>query len=373
VYVDSLGAFDISAYHATGGVLATYANLQAALGTNGANIPEALRKGGMSVKFVQETVQSSDNNYVQFRCMADEFTTNTDDWSFMGDDVLVECPEYVAVYTDADGKIILAVENDGNIHFGAGVPEQVIDYINEKIAELSLDEYEDIVAFLGTLINGDKTLAELLDEKVDKVEGKSLIDEDVANGASYVENPEFINVELDADGNIIKATKNDGTEYFGVGIDIAGVSCFMPITFIKNAGLVEDITHGYNFKNIAFGNLIFNQKRYLLRFVSEAQMQKKTSHGDKDSDFYINEIVIGTISEIMRYNTPAGKKKTTKVKVKIEDGRETMIRRRFFYPAMLDIEDFKIGDVIKIQKTGFDDELDQTTWKIIETNRIIKS
>jgi hypothetical protein len=159
----------------------------------------------------------------------------------------------------------------------------------------------------------------------------------------------------------------------GIKIDIAGVSCFMPITFIKNAGLVEDITHGYNFKNIAFGNLIFNQKRYLLRFVSEAQMQKKTSHGDKDSDFYINEIVTGTISEIMRYNTPAGKKKTTKVKVKIEDGRETMIRRRFFYPAMLDIEDFKIGDVIKIQKTGFDDELDQTTWKIIETNRIRKS
>ena len=61
VYVDSLGAFDISAYHATGGVLAKYADLTAALGTNGANIPEAIRKGGMSVKFVL----SSDNKYVQ--------------------------------------------------------------------------------------------------------------------------------------------------------------------------------------------------------------------------------------------------------------------------------------------------------------------
>ena len=80
VYVDSLGAFDISAYHATGGVLATYANLQAALGTNGANIPDALRKGGMSVKFVQGTVQSSDNNYVQARLMADEFTTDISAW-----------------------------------------------------------------------------------------------------------------------------------------------------------------------------------------------------------------------------------------------------------------------------------------------------
>ena len=61
-FVDSLGAFDISAYHATGGVLAKYADLTAALGTNGANIPDALRKGGMSVKFVQ----SSDNKYVRY-------------------------------------------------------------------------------------------------------------------------------------------------------------------------------------------------------------------------------------------------------------------------------------------------------------------
>ena len=61
-YVDSLGAFDISSYHATDGVLAKYADLTAALGTGGANIPDDLRKGGMSVKFVQ----SSDNKYVQY-------------------------------------------------------------------------------------------------------------------------------------------------------------------------------------------------------------------------------------------------------------------------------------------------------------------
>ena len=76
VYVDSLGAFDISAYHATGGVLAKYVDLTAALGTNGANIPDALRKGGMSVKFVC----SSDNKYVQYRCISDEFTTDVTKW-----------------------------------------------------------------------------------------------------------------------------------------------------------------------------------------------------------------------------------------------------------------------------------------------------
>jgi hypothetical protein len=68
--------FDISAYHATGGVLAEYADLTAALGTNGANIPDDLRKGGMSIKFVQ----SSDNKYVQYRLMANSFTTDINAW-----------------------------------------------------------------------------------------------------------------------------------------------------------------------------------------------------------------------------------------------------------------------------------------------------
>lgn len=51
--------FDISAYNNN----TKYANLAAALGTNGVNVPESFRKGGMSVKFVQ----SSDNNSLQNR------------------------------------------------------------------------------------------------------------------------------------------------------------------------------------------------------------------------------------------------------------------------------------------------------------------
>ena len=76
LYVDSLGAFDISAYHATGGVLAKYADLAAALGTDGANIPYAIRKGGMSVKFVL----SSDNKYVQYFLTKDEWSASEADW-----------------------------------------------------------------------------------------------------------------------------------------------------------------------------------------------------------------------------------------------------------------------------------------------------
>lgn len=67
------GAFDISAYKAVGGVLAKFDDLAQALGTNGANVPAAARKPGMSVCFVL----NSDNNYVQYRYMSTS-TANAD-------------------------------------------------------------------------------------------------------------------------------------------------------------------------------------------------------------------------------------------------------------------------------------------------------
>lgn len=74
--------FDISAYNLTNGQPTPYADLAAALGTNGANVPEPLRKGGMSVKFVQ----SSDHKYVQYRLMSDSFNTITSNWQGVDDE-----------------------------------------------------------------------------------------------------------------------------------------------------------------------------------------------------------------------------------------------------------------------------------------------
>lgn len=80
--VASAIVFDISAYHATGSTLATYADLTSALGTNGANVPSEVRKGGMSIKFVQ----TSDNKYVQYRLMSDTFNTTPANWQGVDDE-----------------------------------------------------------------------------------------------------------------------------------------------------------------------------------------------------------------------------------------------------------------------------------------------
>jgi len=72
-------SFDLSAYNAVGGTLATYADLSAALTALNA-LPSAYKKGGMSMKFVC----SSDNKYVQWRYMSSSTAvadfTNVANW-----------------------------------------------------------------------------------------------------------------------------------------------------------------------------------------------------------------------------------------------------------------------------------------------------
>ena len=94
-------------------------------------IPSAVRCGGMSIRFVR----SSDNRYVQYRLISNEFTTDTTQWSIADESVYVENPEFVYVKTDIDNKILWAIKTDGDIYYGEGCPQQVKDYIEEKISK----------------------------------------------------------------------------------------------------------------------------------------------------------------------------------------------------------------------------------------------
>ena len=75
---DNMGALNVSELNATENphTPAIYADLSAALSA----ITSDYQKGGMSIKFVQGSVQSNDNKYVQARCMAQTFTTDVTQW-----------------------------------------------------------------------------------------------------------------------------------------------------------------------------------------------------------------------------------------------------------------------------------------------------
>jgi hypothetical protein len=146
---------------------------------------------------------------------------------------VIENPEYLAAWVDAEEKVIFGFKTDGGIYYGAGCPQQIIDYIDGKLAELSLDEYEDIVAFLSDYLGGDTTLKSMLDtinasitsisaNKVDKEDGKSLIDAEYAAGIHYVDNPEFIEAKVDAEDKFLEGIQKDGTKVIGGDLKVLG-------------------------------------------------------------------------------------------------------------------------------------------------------
>ena len=65
-------------------------------------IPIVVRCGGMSIRFIQ----SSENKYVQYRLMADDFTTDTTQWAIDDETVYIEIPEFISVKTDAECRLL---------------------------------------------------------------------------------------------------------------------------------------------------------------------------------------------------------------------------------------------------------------------------
>ena len=198
------GVYDVSKEHPTSGPNSDGKfTLEYILNPSNVNelIPVNKRYPGMSIQFVS----TSDNKYIRYNLIADEFTTDTTHWAIADEGVYVENPEFVYVKTDSEGKILWAVKADGSIYYGAGVPQQVIDYIEQNIG---ISEYEDIVTFLNNLEKEDKTLTELLNGKVDKEELNGKVDKEEGKElipSQFIEqtNTPYLYALIDSDGKIL--------------------------------------------------------------------------------------------------------------------------------------------------------------------------
>ena len=91
----------------------------------------------------------------------------------------IESPEFMEVETDTDGKVLAGTYVDGS-HYAHNMKSETIDKLN--------------------------------DNKVDKEDGKSLIESDVAEMLEVVDNPEFVSVKKTADGKFIEGIRKDGTK-----------------------------------------------------------------------------------------------------------------------------------------------------------------
>ena len=103
---------------------------------------------------------------------------------------VIDNPEYLAVETDSDGKVLSGTYADGS-HYAHNMKSETIDALEKKVLNIN----------------------DVSTRKVDKEDGKSLIDSDVAAAHSVINNSEFMDIETDADDNVLACTFADGSHY----------------------------------------------------------------------------------------------------------------------------------------------------------------
>lgn len=131
--------------------------------------------------------------------------------------------EWLRVYTDAENKFLWGIRVDGSIDWAVGIPRPIQKKIEELIAtDTAIQESitqlrTELTESLNRKIQSlkDNEIKNLQDTKVDKEEGKSLIEDEVKECFRVIENEEFLKAIVDADDKVLFGIYRDsGKPYF---------------------------------------------------------------------------------------------------------------------------------------------------------------
>lgn len=126
----------------------------------------------------------------------------------------IESPEFIKVLVDAEDHFLFGILLDGSIEWGKGIPapirqriQEVLNYVGDEFASLS-GKMESIKLELSGSLQTyqqttDATLANIQDTKVDKEEGKSLIEDEVKECFRIIENEEFLKAIVDSEDKVL--------------------------------------------------------------------------------------------------------------------------------------------------------------------------
>lgn len=123
--------------------------------------------------------------------------------------------EWLRAYTDAEGKFLWGIRVDGSIDWAVGIPKPIQKALNEIIAnnetfQQTLTEAMD--AYKATI---DEKVAAIDEKKVDKEEGKSLIEDEVKECFRVIENEEFLKAIVDSNDKVLFGFRRDtGKPYY---------------------------------------------------------------------------------------------------------------------------------------------------------------
>lgn len=115
----------------------------------------------------------------------------------------IESPEFLHCIVDAEDHFLFGIQLDGSIEWGKGIPAPIRAKLQEIINQCQQDKTDILEAINAAKEELSASITALQEGKVDKEEGKSLIDNEVKECFRVIENEEFIKAIVDAEDKVL--------------------------------------------------------------------------------------------------------------------------------------------------------------------------
>lgn len=115
----------------------------------------------------------------------------------------IESPEFIKVIVDAEDHFLFGIQLDGSIEWGKGIPAPIRAKLQEIINQCQQDKTDILEAINAAKKELSASIAALQEGKVDKEEGKSLIEDEVKECFRVIENEEFIMAVVDSEDKVL--------------------------------------------------------------------------------------------------------------------------------------------------------------------------
>lgn len=157
------------------------------LKANQSYVNEALAKKFDKASVVQELGDSEDKVVSQFALPFRE----------------IESPEFIKVIVDAEDHFLFGIQLDGSIEWGKGIPAPIKAKLQEIINQCQQDKTDILETINAAKKELSASITALQEGKVDKEEGKSLIEDEVKECFKVIENEDFIHAVTDSEDRLL--------------------------------------------------------------------------------------------------------------------------------------------------------------------------
>ena len=115
----------------------------------------------------------------------------------------IESPEFIKAIVDSEDHFLFGIQLDGSIEWGKGIPAPIRAKLQEIINQCQQDKTDILESINAAKEELSASIAALQEGKVDKEEGKSLIEDEVKECFRVLENEEFLKAIVDSDDKVL--------------------------------------------------------------------------------------------------------------------------------------------------------------------------